>query len=282
MFSNLTLNIDVWTLPIDSNKGKVLGQLQPVIQSVDEDMAPSISSDSRHLVFLSSRSRGIPSARKRELDTGKEVALTEDPRAIVRALVSPDGSKVVYQPLERNKREIYLTDYDGGPPRKICENCGPPLDWSGDGSEILYHWGQPIRFSLLNVASGKTRVVLQHPKYDLHRGQISPDRHWIAFHVPIDSSRSPVFLAPLIGETPPKRSDWISIADGSGLETHPFWSPDGNLIYFMSHRDGFRCIWAQRSILQPSNLRELLLAPITSTVLAAHSLTYIQDCGGCR
>ncbi len=24
------------------------------------------------------------------------------------------------------------------------------------------------------------------------------------------------------------------------------WSPDGNLLYFTSDRDGFRCIWAQR------------------------------------
>jgi dipeptidyl aminopeptidase/acylaminoacyl peptidase len=23
------------------------------------------------------------------------------------------------------------------------------------------------------------------------------------------------------------------------------WSPDGNLLYFVSDRDGFRCIWAQ-------------------------------------
>jgi len=24
------------------------------------------------------------------------------------------------------------------------------------------------------------------------------------------------------------------------------WSPDGNLLYFLSERDGFRCVWAQR------------------------------------
>ena len=25
----------------------------------------------------------------------------------------------------------------------------------------------------------------------------------------------------------------------------PFWSPDGNLLYFLSSRDGFLCLWAQ-------------------------------------
>jgi hypothetical protein len=24
------------------------------------------------------------------------------------------------------------------------------------------------------------------------------------------------------------------------------WSPDGNVLYFLSDRDGWRCIWAQR------------------------------------
>jgi eukaryotic-like serine/threonine-protein kinase len=26
----------------------------------------------------------------------------------------------------------------------------------------------------------------------------------------------------------------------------PRWSPDGALLYFVSERDGFRCLWAQR------------------------------------
>lgn len=33
----------------------------------------------------------------------------------------------------------------------------------------------------------------------------------------------------------------------------PSWSPDGKLLYFLSGRDGFRCIWAQR--LDPATKR---------------------------
>ena len=29
------------------------------------------------------------------------------------------------------------------------------------------------------------------------------------------------------------------------MDCWPFWSPDGRLLYFLSHRDGFRCVWAQ-------------------------------------
>jgi Tol biopolymer transport system component len=134
----------------------------------------------------------------------------------------------------------------GGPLEKLCENYGNQmlLNWSPSGTELLYYWGQPIRFGLLSVVSGKSRVVLQHPTYELHRGIISPDQRWIAFHVPFGQTRSSVFLAPL-RQPPPPESDWIRVTEGSGMDCWPFWSPDGRLLYFISHRDGFRCVWAQ-------------------------------------
>ena len=47
------------------------------------------------------------------------------------------------------------------------------------------------------------------------------------------------------GESGPSRADWIPITDGTEMDRQSYWSPDGNLLYFLSDRDGFRCIWAQ-------------------------------------
>jgi eukaryotic-like serine/threonine-protein kinase len=41
-------------------------------------------------------------------------------------------------------------------------------------------------------------------------------------------------------------SEWIPITAGELSDDKPRWSPDGNLMYFTSNRDGFMCIWAQR------------------------------------
>ena len=30
------------------------------------------------------------------------------------------------------------------------------------------------------------------------------------------------------------------------MDRYAEWSPDGNMLYFLSERDSFRCIWAQR------------------------------------
>ena len=41
---------------------------------------------------------------------------------------------------------------------------------------------------------------------------------------------------------------WMPIDHQSRWDDKPRWSPDGNLIYFMSDRDDYLCLWAQRVI----------------------------------
>ena len=53
-----------------------------------------------------------------------------------------------------------------------------------------------------------------------------------------------VFLVPFNGQTVPV-SSWVAVTDGSAMDREANWSPDGNRIYFLSDRDGSRCIWAR-------------------------------------
>ena len=45
----------------------------------------------------------------------------------------------------------------------------------------------------------------------------------------------------------PREDEWIEVASEAGC---PHWSPDGNLLYFVSNRDGFWCLGAQALDLQ--------------------------------
>jgi hypothetical protein len=90
-------------------------------------------------------------------------------------------------------------------------------------------------------------------------------------------NRRQVFVVPYTGQWSPPES-WISVTDGSALDREPRWSPDGNRIYFLSDRDGFRCIWAR-------NLDAKTKQPLKSIYPAVHlhdshlSLLHIPNTG---
>jgi Tol biopolymer transport system component len=93
---------------------------------------------------------------------------------------------------------------------------------------------------------GKAGAVLFQSKF-------SPDGQWLAFGAGIETSAGPdsrLYLVNLRNGSPAPEASWIPVGDEHGWSDKPRWSPDGNTIYYISHRDGFRCVWAQR--LQPA------------------------------
>jgi hypothetical protein len=99
--------------------------------------------------------------------------------------------------------------------------------------------------ALLDVISKTTSEILNRPGYAIFRARFSPDDRWIAFHARNRPDRSALFVTPFREAEPIPERDWIPITADS-YDINPAWSPDGNVLYFLSERDGFRCIWAQR------------------------------------
>jgi hypothetical protein len=97
---------------------------------------------------------------------------------------------------------------------------------------------------VLDTRTGAKNVIVQHQQNSLWQGQISPDGRWITFLAAEPDQDKCVFVAPFRPEVP--ESQWIPITGFTGKNDKPRWSPDGNLLYFTSDRDGWRCIWAQR------------------------------------
>ena len=54
-----------------------------------------------------------------------------------------------------------------------------------------------------------------------------------------------MFIAALPEEGEIDESELIPVTDGSDNSFLPDWSPDGNLLYYASGRDGHICIYAQ-------------------------------------
>jgi hypothetical protein len=78
-------------------------------------------------------------------------------------------------------------------------------------------------------------------------GRFSPDGEWVAFDdIDNRSATARIWIVHTDGGAPAPQSSWIAITDGGSVEREPVWNPAGNLLYYLSERDGFRCIWARR------------------------------------
>ncbi len=101
------------------------------------------------------------------------------------------------------------------------------------------------RVTLLDLASGRKTELLAHSMYRLYQPHFSPDERWITF-IATSVGRSRVYVVPFRGSELIPESEWLAITAGQSWEDKLEWSPDGDLLYFTSDRDGFRCIYAQR------------------------------------
>lgn len=152
---------------------------------------------------------------------------------------------------QNEKAAAYLVSANGGVAVKLCEGCGPPTHLSSSGQKILFETVRPPKVVvLLDAASGKQVNLIQskeHREHILYAARFPPDGRWIAFHARMGSTVTRQIFAVSYREgTAPSERDWIPVTDGSAMDRQVDWSPDGNVLYFLSDRDGFRRIWAQR------------------------------------
>jgi Tol biopolymer transport system component len=251
-FASLNENIDIWSLPIDANNGKANGELQRLTQDTAADFLPALSADGTRMVFLS----GQPNSQEvwiKDLGSGEQHALTFMRSNKFGPTFSPDGSKVGYGNMANDKWDFCLVPASGGAVETICRGCGIIKSWTRDG-KIGFLGDKDGRFRRIELDSVRFTEWLAHPTYRLYNPRLSPDERWLAFTA-AGTGRSRIYVAPFHAEGQMPEDQWIAVTDGQTFDDKPCWSPDGNLLYHTSDRDGFRCIWAQR--LHPTTKRPL-------------------------
>jgi Tol biopolymer transport system component len=239
---------EIWSTGIVADQGRTVGEPRQ-LTNIGYAVMPELSTDGRKLVYLAARSREIR-LYLRNLDNGTETLLA-GPAELHKGIFSADASKVAYRERREDKWLTYSIPAAGGVPERICDDCGQLLQWSRDGTQILHTFENPTTIRALDTHTGAKSVIVRHKQNNLWQGQLSPDGRWIAFLAAEPDQDKCVFVAPFRPEVP--ESEWIPITDFTRENDKPRWSPDGNLLYFTSDRDGWRCIWAQR--LNPATRR---------------------------
>ncbi len=207
---------------------------------------PRLSRDGSTAVALSDRSGQVDIWLK-DLSTGAERPITATSAAERVPLISNDGGTIYYGIREGSFYPIYRIRAKEGVPRVVCADCGSPSDVSPSGKYLLYHAGDPWSAYSLNLVTGE-KILIAGNRRRIYSSRFSPDGKWIAFLSDSGDDASPrrIFIAPFVADRGIPESKWLPLTDGLHRDFEPAWAPNGSTIFFISDRDGNRCIWAVR------------------------------------
>ena len=166
-----------------------------------------------------------------------------------RIKVSWDGRAAYYRVFEGPEprlQAIYSADLLTGRSARVCRDCGAPTGVSPDGRLVIYETGStPARLAALRVDSGESWEFARHSHYGMRSARVAPDGRWIAFHVDRGWEGKQIFVAPFHEARPIGEEQWIPVTEPGSVDQEVWWSPSGRQLYFLSDRDGHRCIWVQ-------------------------------------
>ncbi|MBS1858991.1 MAG: PD40 domain-containing protein [Acidobacteria bacterium] len=239
-FASLEWHNEIWSLPVDADRGVARGDIQPLTPDESDALAPSISRDGARLVY---RARFLDrfAIRSRDMASEKRMSLVEGRDMYIPRIA---GNTVVYCDSSGN---IYQAGALGGAVERVCAACGYTLGISPDATRVVFENIANEALAVLDLRTrAKSAPIAPLAGAVLSGAQYSPDGKWLAFDARSFHSTAQIFVVPADSPQPLPRERWLAVTPGTAEDVEPAWSPGGGLLYYLSDRDGFRCIWARR------------------------------------
>ena len=127
-------------------------------------------------------------------------------------------------------RPIYVLSLFDGSIKTVGDDCGGrPREWVDERRLIIQKFARLNSVAVIDTQTGNQRDVVKSDDRSITNPRLSPDRRWIAFDALRAAGPAAVFIAPF-RENGTDESEWIEI---DGAATHPFWSPDGRVLYYV-------------------------------------------------
>jgi len=246
VFTNMSWVANLWSVPLDADQGKLTGEPRQITQDATSKAGLSVSRDGSRFAYVSfgGIERRRLEIRVREAASGREAAVPA--RGFILGMLprlSEGGSLVAYRDLIEGKPTAVIAASDGSSARQICERCAI-LDFLPGATEVLVRYGvnQVVR---QNVSTGSQTPLLKPEDARIEDAQVSADGRWLVFLAGKPTGEAAIYVS-AVRDTVAQPQEWVRVAEDATFLGLPRWSPDGNLVYFVSERDGRGCVWAQR------------------------------------
>lgn len=192
----------------------------------------TLTSDCRTLAYFSFR-LGNGDVFLRDLRTGSETVLTNAPDGSKGyPAISPSGKLLAFgtrMPGGRALRPIFVAHLPDGAWRSIGDDCGGrPREWVDERRLIIERFARLNSIALIDTETGDQLELLESGERSITNPRLSPDRRWVAFDAAAPGESASVLVAPLGDQRIPE-TEWTVVSRSA---SHPFWSADGQFLYY--------------------------------------------------
>lgn len=236
-FVNVHQDMNLWSIAIDERTGVAFGPLRRLTRGPGIQNFLCTTADGRFLFHASGRAFRMEILR-RDLQSGEETSVPLDPAHVEAGYpaISPSGRQLAYAPKSAGPqaaRPVFVLDLEANTTRLVCEDSGGrPRQWIDERHLVLETFGTRLTSILvLDTENGERRALVSSAEWSLANPRVSPGGKWLAFDAAPPGGSPMVFAAPIADLVPPPTSSWRRVASSA---SHPFWSRDGRLLYYLT------------------------------------------------